>query len=252
LTAPTTANVGLADMARILGTVVSTPATAGILDVNVKNMNNVAGTAITTIKAVQGLTTADTIATYTGNTVQTGDSFARLGTPAGASIEADIAAINAKTTNLPAAPASTTNISAGTITTVSGNVNGSVASVTAGVIVTTNNDKTGYTASTVSDKTGYALVAGYDPAKTASQAGDAMALTTGERTTLTAAIWAQVIETGYTAIQTLRLIAASVVGKLSGAATTSIVIRDLNDTKDRITATVDSDGNRTVVTKDVS
>jgi hypothetical protein len=34
---------------------------------------------------------------------------------------------------------------------------GSVGSVTAGVTVTTNNDKTGYTASTVSDKTGYSL-----------------------------------------------------------------------------------------------
>jgi hypothetical protein len=33
------------------------------------------------------------------------------------------------------------------------------------------------TAGTVSDKTGYALTAAYDPAKTASQAGDAMALT---------------------------------------------------------------------------
>lgn len=61
------------------GTVNPTPATAGIPDVNVKNMNNVAATAITTIKAVQGLTTADTIVTYTGNTVQTGDSFARIG-----------------------------------------------------------------------------------------------------------------------------------------------------------------------------
>lgn len=45
------------------------------------------------------------------------------------------------------------------------------------------------TASTVSDKTGYALTAAYDPAKTAAQAGDAMALTSGERTTLTASIW---------------------------------------------------------------
>lgn len=43
---------------------------------------------------------------------------------------------------------------------VGGNVVGSVGSVTAGVTVTTNNDKTGYTASTVSDKTGYALTAG--------------------------------------------------------------------------------------------
>jgi hypothetical protein len=35
----------------------------------------------------------DTITTYTGNTVQTGDAFARLGAPAGASVSADVAAV---------------------------------------------------------------------------------------------------------------------------------------------------------------
>lgn len=35
----------------------------------------------------------------------TGDIYARLGAPAGASVSADIAAVNAKTTNLPASPA---------------------------------------------------------------------------------------------------------------------------------------------------
>lgn len=106
------------------GTNVATPATAGIPDVNVKNMNNVSASPITTVKAVQGLTTADTIATYTGNTPQTGDNYARIGAPAGASVSADIAAAKAdtaavklKTDNLPASPASTTNITAGTITT---------------------------------------------------------------------------------------------------------------------------------------
>lgn len=39
------------------------------------------------------------------------------------------------------------------------------------------------------DKTGFALTSAYDPAKTASQAGDAMALTSGERTTLVAVAW---------------------------------------------------------------
>lgn len=43
---------------------------------------------------------------------------------------------------------------------------------------------------TVSDKTGFSLTSAYDPAKTAAQAGDAMALTSGERTTLTGVIWA--------------------------------------------------------------
>jgi hypothetical protein len=41
--------------------------------------------------------------------------------------------------------------------TIAATVAGSVGSVTAGVTVTTNNDKTGYTVSTVSDKTGYSL-----------------------------------------------------------------------------------------------
>lgn len=41
----------------------------------------------------------------------------------------------------------------------------------------------------VNDKTSFALTSAYDPAKTAAQAGDAMALTSGERTTLAAAIW---------------------------------------------------------------
>lgn len=54
---------------------------------------------------------------------------------------------------------------------------GAVASVTSGVTVTTNNDKTGYTVSTVQDKTGYALTSAYDASKTSAQAGDAMTLT---------------------------------------------------------------------------
>ncbi len=60
------------------------------------------------------------------------------------------------------------------------------------------------------------------------------------------------IETGVTPRQALRGILAAAIGKLSGAATTTVVIRDANDTKDRITATVDADGNRTAVTKDLT
>lgn len=61
------------------------------------------------------LGTGLTINGYTGNTPQTGDNFARLGAPAGASIAADLAEIEAETDTL-----------------------------LAGVTVTTNNDKTGY------------------------------------------------------------------------------------------------------------
>jgi hypothetical protein len=47
----------------------------------------------------------------------------------------------------------------------------------------------------VGDKTGFSLVSGYDPAKTAAQAGDAMALTAGERTTVSTSVWASATRT---------------------------------------------------------
>jgi hypothetical protein len=65
-------------------------------------------------------------------------------------------------------------------------------------------------------------------------------------------IWQYAIEGAYSAEEILRLMSAVLAGKVSGAAGTAITFRDLDDTKNRITATVDSDGNRTTVTKDVS
>lgn len=70
--------------------------------------------------------------------------------------------------------------------------------------------------------------------------------------TLVADIWALAIETGYTAKQSMRLMLSALAGKLSGAATTTVVIRSATDAKDRITATVDSSGNRTAVTHDTT
>lgn len=56
------------------------------------------------------------------------------------------------------------------------------------------------------------------------------------------------LETGYTVAQALKLIASASAGKVSGGGTATIVFRDLADGADRITATVDTDGNRTAVT----
>jgi hypothetical protein len=58
------------------------------------------------------------------------------------------------------------------------------------------------------------------------------------------------VESGYDVIQSLRVILASLAGKLSGAPSGPIYIRDVGDTKNRITATVDANGNRTSVTVD--
>lgn len=101
------------------------------------------------------------------NELQTDDIPGALATIAGY-LDTEIAAILADTNELQTNQgnwvtatgfATPTNITAGTITTVSGNVAGSVGSVTGAVTVGTNNDKTGYTASTVTDKTGYSLAA---------------------------------------------------------------------------------------------
>ena len=134
-----------------------------------------AATSITTGLTAHIIGTVDTVTTYTGNTPQTGDAYARLGAPAGVSVSADvaavksdtgtiltdvntgagaiytrlgapagvsmsadIAAINSKTTNLPADPASTTNITAGTITTttsVTNTVNADVKKINGVAIV---------------------------------------------------------------------------------------------------------------------
>ena len=157
---------------------------------------------------------------------QSGDAYARIGA-AGAGLTA---LGDTRIANLDAA-----------VSTRSTYAGGAVASVTAPVTVGTN-----------SDKTGYALTAAYDLAKTASQAGDAMALTSGERTTLTAVVWAYVIEGTHTAVQYMRLMASALLAKLSGAATATNTFRDVDDTKNRITATVDADGNRSAVTLDGS
>lgn len=61
------------------------------------------------------------------------------------------------------------------------------------------------------------------------------------------------IETGLTPRGALRLSSAALAGKLSGGGTTTNTIRNaVADSKDRIVATVDDDGNRTAITTDVT
>jgi hypothetical protein len=60
------------------------------------------------------------------------------------------------------------------------------------------------------------------------------------------------VEGSYTMRQLLRLMASALLGKASGGGTATITFRDLGDSKDRITATVTSNGNRTTVVLDAS
>lgn len=106
----------------------------------------------------------------------------------GAALNSSSSAGDPWATSLPGAYASGT---AGNI--VGNNLNATVSSrlPTASITLAAG----AVTVGTNNDKTGYALTAAYDPAKTASQVGDAMALTSGERSTLAGIIWANATRT---------------------------------------------------------
>jgi hypothetical protein len=133
-----------ANLTKILGTAVSSPATAGILDVNVKNMNNVAATSITTINANQGTTQP---VNYTGTGVSAlvksdmvdvagaavSTSSAQIGVNVVTQSNIDFGALQKASLNA-ATPASVT----GAVGSVTGNVGGSVGSVAANGITSTS------------------------------------------------------------------------------------------------------------------
>lgn len=65
-------------------------------------------------------------------------------------------------------------------------------------------------------------------------------------------IWNEDMGEGYTARQLMRIFSAVLAGKVSGAGTSTEIFRAINDSKDRVTASVDSNGNRTSITLDAS
>lgn len=67
-------------------------------------------------------------------------------------------------------------------------------------------------------------------------------------TAIANAILAAIVEGTLSLKQALQLAAAAAAGKLSGAATATVTIRNKTDTVDAIVATVDSDGNRSAIT----
>lgn len=66
------------------------------------------------------------------------------------------------------------------------------------------------------------------------------------------AIWQAEIEGTWSAEELLRLFASVLVGKVSGANTSVETFRDIDDTKNRVTASVDASGNRTGIVLDAT
>jgi hypothetical protein len=143
---------------------------------------------------------------------QTGDSYARLGAPVGASNSADIAAVKSSVGS-PQQSGSSVTLPTGT---GSGQINLSGGNVSLA---------SGTQVDLVNSPNATALIA------------------------IGAAVMglANAIDGTFTPAQAMNLILAASAAKLSGANTTSVVIRDTQDTKNRISATVDQYGNRSAV-----
>lgn len=152
-------------------------------------------------------------------------SASNLATVAGY-LDTEIAAIKAKTDNLPADPADASDIASSfstvnsTLSTIAGYIDTEVAAIKA------KTDNLPAAPAAVGDIPSAATVA--------------------------AAVGAVVVEGSTTVVQSLRLSNAALGGKASGLDTTNPKYRDLADTKDRIDATVDVDGNRSAVTRDLT
>lgn len=143
----------------------------------------------------------------------TGDAFARLGVPVGASTSADIAAVQADTDNiqtrLPAA-------------LVGGRMDSSVGAMAAGVQTT---------------------------ASFAAGAIDNTVIATNVITSIVAALLAGIVEGTITVKQALQVACAALAAKMSGLGTGTVTARNMSDTADAIVATVDASGNRSNVTR---
>lgn len=241
-----TSGVVKGNVVQWLGTAASTPTVAGVPNVNVKTWNDLATVALPLVPTVAGRT-LDVSATGEG-----GVDWANVGSPTTAvnlsgttiavtqKVDVDTIktnpVVNGGTITFPttATLASTTNITAGTITTATN---------------LTNAPTSGDFTATMKTSIGTAVAASAVASVTAG-----CTLTTGERNSVADALLDRTdgVETSLSPRGALRLITSASAAKLSGAATTTVTIRNVGDTKDRITATVDSSGNRSAVTTDAT
>lgn len=154
-----------------------------------------------------------------------------------ASPDSNVALIKAKTDLIPAVPADETLII---------NATNAIMSSVAAVAAKTNN----LPASPAAVGSAMTLSGAYDAAKTAAQVGDIPTAIENADALLDRP---DAIETGLTLRQAHRLQAAAAAGRVLGADTTTVTIRNaVADDTDRIVATVDAAGNRVAVVLDVA
>lgn len=274
------------DVTQLLTTAWLAPGVAGTPDVNTKliggQMASASGTVtfpnatlastanITagTITTVTNLTNAATSGDLTATMKTSVTTAATAATPIAASVTGAVGSVTGLTaSNLDATissrmatysqptgflaatfptgtVANTTNITAGTVTTATNLTNAPTAGDFTATMKTSLNAAT--PAVTVSDKTGFSLTSAYDPSKTASQAGDAMTLTAGERNATADAFMARTLGTeAYSADGVVPTLAQALFGLISitsefAISGTTITCKKLDGTTASMTFTLDS------------
>jgi hypothetical protein len=235
-----------------------------------------------TILAAVGLASANLDTQLADIETKVDDLETRLGTPSdlgsGATVAANLVDIEGQTDDIGVAGAGLTainlpNQTMDIIGNITGNLSGSVGSVTGLTVahidaaISTRATQTSVDDLPTSAELTTALSTADDAVLTAiddlptnvelatalGTADDAVLAAIAGLTSITADdVWDEAVDGVITARELMRLYASALGGKGSGLETTTAVYRDLADTKDRITATVDADGNRTAVTRDLT
>lgn len=214
-----TAGVVKANLAQILATALTE--TAGQLAGGFKKFFNIAAPA-STMDVLARVTLVDTVTAYTGNTPQTGDSYARIG------------AAGVGLTNL--GDARIANLDA----TISSRTKPADTQAAVTLVATTTNLTN---APTAGDLTAAMKTSVTTAATAATPALSAAGVT---------AIWNEVLDGVFTARQLMRGFASVLLGLCSGMATATGIFRDISNTKDRLTVTQDASGNRSAITRDLT
>lgn len=162
-------------------------------------------------------------------------------------LDTEIAAIKAKTDNLPSDPADASDIAASftTVNTKLDTIDDFLDTEVAAIKAKTDN----LPASPAAVGSAMTLAAGAITAAvvdTGAIDADALAADAVDE------ILDEVVEGSTTLRQAIRLILSFVGAKVTGGGTTTITYRDIGDTKNRIVQTVDSSGNRSASTLDGS
>lgn len=177
--------------------------------------------------------------------------LAVLGTPAGASLAADVAAVKGQTA---AIEVDTQDVQARLpASLVSGRMDASVGAMAANVMTAAAAaaDLTTELQSGLATSAALALVAA-DVTDILTDTGTTLPAAIPSASAIADAVLDEAVEGSVTLRESVRLANAALGGKASGLDTTNPKFRDLADTKDRIDATVDANGNRSAVTRDLT